>query len=47
MLNLLQRLILGCAVLAALTVGLALFARHALAGAGEILTSPMSSPQLL
>ncbi len=35
MLNLSQRLILGCAVLAALTVGLALFARHALAGAGE------------
>jgi signal transduction histidine kinase len=35
MLNLSQRLILGSAVLAALTVGLALFARHTLAAAGQ------------
>ncbi|MGA7858914.1 MAG: ATP-binding protein [Terracidiphilus sp.] len=35
MLNLSNRLILGCAALAALTLGLALFARHALAAAGE------------
>jgi NtrC-family two-component system sensor histidine kinase KinB len=35
MLNLTQRLILGCSLLAALTVGLALVARQALASAGE------------
>ena len=35
MLNLAQRLILGCVLLAALTVGLALATRHALAAAGE------------
>ena len=35
MLNLSNRLILGCAALTALTLGLALFARHALAAAGE------------
>ena len=35
MLNLAQRLILGCVLLAALTLGLALATRHALAAAGE------------
>jgi two-component system, NtrC family, sensor histidine kinase KinB len=35
MLNLTQRLIVGCVALAALTVGLAVIARHALGAAGE------------
>jgi len=35
MLNLSQRLILGCVLLTAFTVGLAIVARHALSGAGE------------
>jgi signal transduction histidine kinase len=35
MLNLSQRLILGCVLLSAFTVGLAIVARHALTGAGE------------
>jgi signal transduction histidine kinase len=35
MLNLSQRLILGCVLLSAFTVGLAIVARHALSGAGE------------